>query len=629
MVSFSPVQRSRALPRARVAYQNDPQVTYTTERCDPSDRPLLDKFVSGFDKPPAVLVDGQQASPQEMRRLVQALTRELSRQLNGNVCMCIVVGKEGNTVLTTHAYEFLDKFQEANIKPMSLEMQLAQVVCSTSIITAASAESPYPVVFPDNSPTREPRLPPQHPSWIQEFENLLDWAQKVYESDGGHGRLDWEAVAADGQAERYHIIPRECLPNREPFPAIADFSEAHTYRFAAHFRHLQERRSFGSIRPLYFKSVCDENGVWRPVTHDSRHITSPDSTLRWYNPSVQFGQRVERMPDLMSFGSWAYEGIEDRVALADVFMREHGCSGVMILYQGLKEYEDLAAPEAPQLTDAELSSWHPAARYTVRLPSITKRDCDYRFPNDWVDRNARGHAKWSVSAFWTWLASGALRTPTGVLMIGLHGASAGFHTLVHYILNVLAVFSITTEQRNARIEDDLRVFDRTDLSELSRCVEVLQEQLQASRNRLPPPPTPRDHELRSSTWRPAFWQSVQSDGSLRFGDLKRLEPDAWNVFTSPVYSLPVPVESGGEGAASDKTLLGNLWDDLATILDAPANESREAGSSQYTPALCANCGGAITPISSSVQELSTSGTPGGAMRGTRKLIQSMAATAVT
>ncbi|KAG9094949.1 hypothetical protein FS749_011438 [Ceratobasidium sp. UAMH 11750] len=135
------------------------------------------------------------------------------------------------------------------------------------------------------------------------------------------------------------------------------------------------------------------------------------------------------MPGMTSFGCWAYAGAEERVARADLFMRQYGFSGLTDLSQGLREYEDLPAPEAPQLTDVQLASWHPAAVHTLGLSGIATPDCDYSFPQAWIDRKASGHSRWSIPALSHWLQSGALQTPAGVLMIGLHGVSTGYLAL--------------------------------------------------------------------------------------------------------------------------------------------------------------------------------------------------------
>ncbi|KAG9094950.1 hypothetical protein FS749_011439 [Ceratobasidium sp. UAMH 11750] len=90
-------------------------VTYTTEQCDPEDKPRLEKFVSCFSKPPAVLSDEQSASPEEMRQMLKVVVKEFSRQFNVNVAACIVGGKEGDTVLTTQYVRVLKEAPTASL----------------------------------------------------------------------------------------------------------------------------------------------------------------------------------------------------------------------------------------------------------------------------------------------------------------------------------------------------------------------------------------------------------------------------------------------------------------------------------------------------------------------------------
>ncbi|KAG8733311.1 hypothetical protein FRC10_000298 [Ceratobasidium sp. 414] len=410
--------------------------------------------------------------------------------------------------------------------------------------------------WPDFSMGARPALPPQHPNWEQEKNNLIDWFEKLWSWQGGYEDLQWAVLVKDVNAGNFEYFDKDRLPaeyvkgkDRRKLTEPAEWDEETTAIWSSFVRSTMD--IWGRVplsqtsTALQFRRVDLQR---EPKTYETFLLEPPAcSNLDWKTPALLFERRVKRAMGATP----AREGEVRASALYDhavQLVAEIGeqVRGLDSLLGKLHKYESLLSADfLPKKTDdlkvvtipsVERShNWHPAAAQVSRALEMFADNADlakHTFPEEFLSRLARGHHRWDVTALRDWVQSKPF-WDDGAKMLrgGTAGIAVAFFAILHYALNVARVMPKDKEDADRLCDQDKAVYGRADFRTLSQCAEAIAQQLaecaisELAQLRL----TSSDFEDRHSAWLPKVWVQWGSDGGEQVATFTASRP-SFNVF---------------------------------------------------------------------------------------------------
>ncbi|KAG8709124.1 hypothetical protein FRC08_018528 [Ceratobasidium sp. 394] len=537
---------------------------HTAEACRPHHLDVIRDLLHRTSEPPLPLQEKPRISLAEtLPQLLEGLVQEINRQFHASIFICGVWRNDSGELVTTQSVKAQDELQGTTVSEC-VSQHFAQYVAEGSVMSKLPADLALPVSYPDFAMQARPALPPVHPDWVQERENLIQWLRYLWQWQGGKGEPAWGTIVQDINARSYRTIDMHRLPyDHLPFHDPLTWGEDLTREYSVFFRSCTDDRGrvceAMTSHAFQFRTVCDTQGIMVDEALAFRTTIHPNSSLYWDTSALLYEKRVlqiafDAVSGAVSHGEGYYAGAAARVERAQRLVPQ-----IRSLWLDLKIWEDTDIPEAPTPSVEELTSWHPAALHVLNDPSIFSNDHDsYSFPITWRSCLETGHAQWSTAALRTWLKRKPfLQGDPATLLIGRHGICVTFYTILHYILNVADHMPTTDDERDLLIDQYLEVYGPRDVRTLARCTEHLATQLAEAPHPKPPPaPTePADHLRRTAGWKPTGWLTFHADGARTVHNVEALRGDFWNVFRGSLNDFPL--------------VLGISPQDVRAVLDMP------------------------------------------------------------
>ncbi|KAG8731343.1 hypothetical protein FRC10_001786 [Ceratobasidium sp. 414] len=157
--------------------------------------------------------------------------------------------------------------------------------------------------WPDFGMAARPALPPQHPNWEQEKDNLINWFRKLWLWQGGYEDLRWAVLVKDINTGNFEYFDKDQLPteyvrekDRRKLTVPAEWDEETTAIWSSCVRSTMD--SWGrdplsrASTALQFRRVNLEE---EPKTYETFLLEPPAcSDLDWKTPVLLFERRVKR-----------------------------------------------------------------------------------------------------------------------------------------------------------------------------------------------------------------------------------------------------------------------------------------------------------------------------------------------
>lgn len=185
-------------------------------------------------------------------------------------------------------------------------------------------EEAYPVCYPDMGLDGHPCLPPVHPDWTQEKENIIEWfdykwgwyrpdiqhclrLNNITAFQGGQGKPDWERISNEINDGSYKTIALARLPARHlPFPKPEDWDQNQTVMWSNILRESMD--TLGRPDPdrlttaFQFYRIDGADGSMSHEDIEFRKEIHQDSPLRYGFPAMYYDGRVDKYEESLKRG---------------------------------------------------------------------------------------------------------------------------------------------------------------------------------------------------------------------------------------------------------------------------------------------------------------------------------------
>ncbi|KAG8714465.1 hypothetical protein FRC08_011892 [Ceratobasidium sp. 394] len=489
-------------------------------------------LAEGLDLQPFVLREGGDTRcPEDIPTIVEAVVQEIARQHGVALHACAAWKESGGTMVTTQASSLPDPRRNSRTTKFDVLRHHAHFALTNGGFSGGpAAEDSYPVPWPDFAMGARPALPPQHPDWRQEKENLIDWFDKLWKWQGGEESPNWEAIVEDIRNGHFQYVEAKRLPKEYTesgkAPAICtpeSWNMPMTGVWSGHVRSTMD--IWGRVSPtktgaaFQFRKIDDREDE-DDIIHDTFMLAAhPDSDLDWPLTSLLFERRIRR-----AMATPSAAGKARAAALynqgGDLFARAvENVPNLEVLRDRLCDYERQLPPEAEPVSIKEIeSTWHPAAARVFRDPATFAQNWDpseVEYPPEFSSRLVTGHHRWGVTALRDWLSSKPFWDQQGhYLQSGMSGVVVAFWTIVQYAENVAMVIPADDSAAKHLHELDLAVYGRADYRILGRCADILIQQIGQCSAELfrSLPQVDTDLEKRHAAWRLTRWVECSSNG---------------------------------------------------------------------------------------------------------------------
>ncbi|KAG8720858.1 hypothetical protein FRC08_017739 [Ceratobasidium sp. 394] len=495
-----------------------------------SHRCALRALASGSRAPPLWMAG---KSPKEQRQTVSACLdaaiTEISRQFNVNVYGCAVWKDEDETLATTQVVQLIDQDYGLSNKMIRARQHFSDYVCrSVGIALVVKTEEAYPVPFPDLSMDARPALPPEHPNWEQERDNISEWFMFLHMWQGGNDGPNWYLIQTDLNTQKYKMIEKVRLPVAHiPFVVPDDWNENITRTWSKHLWSCTD--DFGLI---------DEDEKPYRVDLEFRDECFNTSGLEYGMPALMYAERVERERQAMSASaSNCVAQLYPEAASRYIDQAVQYVPSMAVLWSALRGYEARNPPQAPVPSSAGLAAWpRPAKQVNRDITSIQDNYDNHDYPDEFLDLEHEHWGSWNTSKLHTWILSNPfLDESSSLQMGGPHGICVGFISVLQFTLNYARVTPRTPAAERSLLSQGRAVYGPRELYFLRRSADKLLDFVKSSGVLLPALRLKYDTDvaLRRQSWRPQGWSNISFDGTTT--ELPASELDLGNHPSSNVF----------------------------------------------------------------------------------------------
>ncbi|KAG9094133.1 hypothetical protein FS749_013059 [Ceratobasidium sp. UAMH 11750] len=491
-----------------------------------SHRSALRALASGSRAPPLWML-GKSAKEQRqtVAACLDAAITEISRQFNVNTFGCAVWKDEDETLATTQVAQLIDQDYENSHTMIRARQHFSDYVCRTVGITlVVELEQAYPVPYPDLSMDARPALPPEHPNWKQERDNISEWFMFLHLWQGGNDGPNWYLIQTDVNAQKYEMIEKVRLPVAHiPFVVPDDWNENITRNWSKHLR--SSTNDFGCVMKSHtdtafqFRSIIDEDEKPYRFDVDFREECFDPDQIEYGIPALMYVERVEgeRQAVSASANNCAAQ-LYPEVASRYVHQAVQYVPVMEVLWSALREYEARNPPQAPVPSSAGLAAWpRPAKQVNRDITSIQNNYDHHDYPDDFLNLEHEHWGSWNTSKFHTWILSNPFLDESSCLQMGgPHGIFVGFLSVLQFTLNYARVTPRTPAAEEGLLAQGRAVYGPRELYFLRRSAEKLLDFVKSARVLLPSsrPKYATDAALRRQTWRPQGWSNLSFDGTM-------------------------------------------------------------------------------------------------------------------
>ncbi|KAG8698108.1 hypothetical protein FRC08_006132, partial [Ceratobasidium sp. 394] len=525
----------------------------------------IEALRQGVDQLPTLLKQQNAQSPTEVvPDIMEAMTTEIGRQYNVAIYTLAIWKAEDGGLVSMQSYSLPDDVADPNDKKRGALYHFAHYALANSGISLAlKLEDAYPMAWPDFQMSMRPALPPVHPNWEQEKQNLIEWFVKIWQWQGGVGEPNWEKIVHDYNGRHFVYIEEKRMPVIQVLVGPASWDRTWTEMWTRHIRATMDewgRVSRAKLDTAFQFRFIDKIEGQGQVTYDKFADTiHPALRLRWHPPALSFERRVKRVmqapaPSGPNRASDMYDHAQEIVERVRTLV-----PGIDELWRKVRAYEGKMPPQGNSVSDDYVKKhWHIAARRVYR----TSDDFHYNwqilkieYPKNFTARTVPGHSKWTAVTLRDWFEKNPFYdSESQVLKGGFSGVAVGFYAIVQYALNVARVMPSETDDIDRWIKNDLHIYGKVELRSLEKCTELLQGQIDACWPLLGTTIryTSTDLEERHRAWAPTRWVEAMGKGQMLAMDGSMSRRPSYNLFESSPWDWKT-VKTGGEGSDSDES----------------------------------------------------------------------------
>ncbi|KAG9126223.1 hypothetical protein FRC07_004378 [Ceratobasidium sp. 392] len=509
-------------------------------------RSILGELLKGSFNPPYWMQGIPQKEAQKVvPACIEALVSEISRRFNVNVYACAAWNDGNDEMATTQMVQLVDQPSDDQAFHMeAVRHHFVNFVCQLGgAAIHIKPEDAFPVPYPDFFMDGRPALPPKHPNWKQERQNLVDWFSHLHAWQGGEVEPDWRMIQKDINEAEYRFIDRLRLPAKhKPFFRPDQWNEDRTWVWSKHLRSSMDEH--GCVDEAYirtafqFRAILDEKNEIFRYELTFRTKWQDESKVDYGMAALMYAERVakekaSREESIRSYMALLFPDVTaERVAQASKLLPI-----MQALYKKLRVYESRNPPKAPLPSSASLATWPRPARHVIREPKrIVENYLQYSYPNEFRTLKDPNLHTWSVYELYRWILSNPFLDSTSSLQLsGPDGIFVAFVALLQYLINVDEVRPKEGETEAQMLEEGRAVYSTQQISLLQLCVSKLLSFIESALLLLPD--TRRvcetDLRLRHEQWVPSGWYHLDPEGHSTHLEAKHLQPDNYpldNVF---------------------------------------------------------------------------------------------------
>ncbi|KAG9082523.1 hypothetical protein FS749_006793 [Ceratobasidium sp. UAMH 11750] len=311
-----------------------------------------------------------------------------------------------------------------------------------------------------------PALPPEHPNWKQERDNISEWFMFLHLWQGGSDGPNWYLIQTDVNNQKYEMIDKVRLPVAHiPFVVPDDWNENITRTWSRHLRGCTD--DFGCVmrshtdRAFQFRSLIDEDETPYRVDDAFRNECFNPSELEYGMPALMYAECVERERQAVSASARDRAAqLYPEVASCYIDQAVQYVPTMAVLWSALRAYEARNPPQAPVPSSAGLAAWpRPAKQVNRDIMSMQDNYDNHDYPDEFLNLEHEHWGSWNTSKLHTWILSNLfLDESSSLQMGGPHGICVGFLSVLQFTLNYARVTPRTAAAEHSLLSQGRAVY---------------------------------------------------------------------------------------------------------------------------------------------------------------------------
>ncbi|KAG9119731.1 hypothetical protein FRC07_005098, partial [Ceratobasidium sp. 392] len=278
---------------------------YTTYNAHPTSVEVVPQLQKFLKWPPSGM-NNNTLTPEKnhdnIRTILQMTIDEISRVFRVNLYACGAWPDEHGNTVSTSTFALVSGNAKTLVDSLSPEGHWADAARkATGVFWATNPSTAFGVTHPDMSYNAHPSIPPVHPVWTQERENIYENLCFKYNWQGGVGEPPWDQLAADVKSETYELVHKARFdPKLTVMHPLAwheqqtRFWLTHLRRFTDEFRRSKQSNPNYLKHEFQWKRLSDENGEVLYEDVAFREEQRPGVNVKYSRVALEYWYRLHK-----------------------------------------------------------------------------------------------------------------------------------------------------------------------------------------------------------------------------------------------------------------------------------------------------------------------------------------------